>query len=155
LEADIVISATGFNMNVLGDIEFSIDGEPLDFARTITYRGMMFTGVPNMVWVMGYFRASWTLRVDMVADFVCNLLNRMHESGKRRVEVGPRPEDEGMELLPWIESENFNPGYLMRGLDQLPRRGDRAEWRHNQDYWLEKDAFPRIDLAGAEFAYSA
>ena len=155
IEADLVVAATGFRLSVMGDIPFSVDGERVDWHDTVTYRGMMFTGVPNMVWVMGYFRASWTLRVDMVADFVCNLLNRMHESGKRRVEVGPRPEDEGMELLPWIESENFNPGYLMRGLDQLPRRGDRPEWRHNQDYWLEKDAFPRIDLAGAEFAYSA
>jgi cation diffusion facilitator CzcD-associated flavoprotein CzcO len=155
IEADLIVAATGFRLSVMGDIPFTVDGERVNWHDTVTYRGMMFTGVPNMVWVMGYFRASWTLRVDMVADFVCNLLNRMHESGKRRVEVGPRPEDEGMELLPWIESENFNPGYLMRGLDQLPRRGDRAEWRHNQDYWLEKDAFPRIDLAGAEFAYSA
>jgi cation diffusion facilitator CzcD-associated flavoprotein CzcO len=155
IEADLIVAATGFRLSVMGDIPFTVDRQRIDWHDSVTYRGMMFTGVPNMVWIMGYFRASWTLRVDMVADFVCNLLNKMRESGQRRVEVGPRPEDEGMELLPWIESENFNPGYLMRGLSQLPRRGDRSEWRHNQDYWLEKDAFPRIDLAGAEFAYSA
>ena len=74
LEADIVITATGFDLNVLGDIAFEVDGKPVDFAETVTYRGMMFTGVPNMVWVFGYFRASWTLRTDLVADFVCRLL---------------------------------------------------------------------------------
>jgi len=60
LEADIIVTATGFNLSVLGDIAFTIDGKPLNFADTVTYRGMMFTGVPNMVWVFGYFRASWT-----------------------------------------------------------------------------------------------
>ena len=75
LEADIIVTATGFNLSVLGDIEFTIDGKPLDFSDTVTYRGMMFTGVPNMAWVFGYFRASWTLRADLVADFVCRLLD--------------------------------------------------------------------------------
>jgi cation diffusion facilitator CzcD-associated flavoprotein CzcO len=81
LDADIIITATGFNLNVLGDIAFSIDGKPLDFAQTVTYRGMMFTGVPNMAWVFGYFRASWTLRTDLVADFVCRLLAHMKNKG--------------------------------------------------------------------------
>ena len=80
LEADIIVTATGFHLSVLGDIDFTIDGKPLDFADTVTYRGMMFTGVPNMVWVFGYFRASWTLRADLVADFVCRLLNHMKAS---------------------------------------------------------------------------
>src|SRR4051794_30265924 len=74
LEADVIVTATGFNLAALGDIEFAVDGKKLDFADTVTYRGMMFTGVPNLVWVFGYFRASWTLRVDLVADFVCRLL---------------------------------------------------------------------------------
>ena len=74
----------GFNINVLGDIAFAIDGKPLDFADTVTYRGMMFTGMPNMVWVFGYFRASWTLRADLLADFVCRLLDHMKE--KRRAQ---------------------------------------------------------------------
>ena len=67
---------------MLGDIDFAIDGKPLDFADTVTYRGMMFTGVPNMAWVFGYFRASWTLRTDLVAEFVCRLLDAHEEEGR-------------------------------------------------------------------------
>ena len=100
LEADIIVTATGFNLSVLGDIAFTIDGKPLDFADTVTYRGMMFTGVPNMVWVFGYFRASWTLRADLVADFVCRLLNHMQATQARKVEVALRPEDDGHGALP-------------------------------------------------------
>src|ERR1700730_10146666 len=139
LEADIIITETGVNLNVLGDIDFTIDGAPLDFSDTVTYRGMMFTGVPNMAWVFGYFRASWTLRADLVADFVCRLLNHMKEKGARRVTPVLRPEDKDMPLLPWIDPENFNPGYLMRGMHLLPKRGDKHEWQHTQDYWSEKD----------------
>ena len=95
LEADIVVTATGFNLNVLGDIDFVIDGKPLDFAETVTYRGMMFTGVPNMVWVFGYFRASWTLRVDLIADFVCRLLSHMKAKGAHEVAVALRPRRQG------------------------------------------------------------
>ena len=154
IEADLIVAATGFQLSVMGDIPFFVDGEKVDWHETVTYRGMMFTGVPNMVWVFGYFRASWTLRVDMLGDFVCALLNHMDEKHAARVEVALRPEDEGMELHPWIERDNFNPGYLMRGLDKLPRRGDKPEWRHNQDYWREKDEIPRIDLDAPEFVYS-
>jgi len=153
LEADIIVTATGFNMNVLGDIDFVIDGQPLDFAKTVTYRGMMFTGVPNMLWVFGYFRASWTLRADLLADFVCRLLAHMEAKGAKRVDVQLRPEDKDMELLSWIDPENFNPGYLMRAMEKLPRRGTKPEWQHTQDYWREKDEVPAIDLDGPEFAY--
>ncbi|MCB4823257.1 flavin-containing monooxygenase [Roseicella aerolata] len=153
LEADIIVTATGFHLNVLGDIEFAIDGKPLAFHDTVTYRGMMFTGVPNMVWVFGYFRASWTLRADLVGDFVCRLLKHMQAKGAKRVEVALRPEDKDMPILPWIDPENFNPGYLMRGMHLLPKRGDKPEWQHTQDYWMEKDAIPATDLDGAEFVY--
>ncbi|HEY3848421.1 MAG TPA: NAD(P)/FAD-dependent oxidoreductase, partial [Acetobacteraceae bacterium] len=153
LEADIIITATGFNLNVLGDIAFTIDGEPLVFSDTVTYRGMMFTGVPNMAWVFGYFRASWTLRADLVADFVCRLLNRMKETGARVVTPALRPQDQDMPLLPWIDPENFNPGYIMRGMHLLPKRGDKPEWQHTQDYWAEKDEFPAIDLDDGVFVY--
>ncbi|MEO8539500.1 MAG: NAD(P)/FAD-dependent oxidoreductase [bacterium] len=154
LEADIIVTATGFNLNVLGDIDFVIDGKPLDFAKTVTYRGMMFTGVPNMLWVFGYFRASWTLRADLLSDFVCRLLAHMDERGAKRVEVALRPEDEDMALLPWMDPENFNPGYLMRAMDLLPKRGEKPEWQHSQDYWREKDEIPLVDLDGPEFVYS-
>ena len=153
LEADIVVTATGFDLNVLGDIEFAIDGEPLRFSDTVTYRGMMFTGVPNMVWVFGYFRASWTLRADLVGDFVCRLLRHMDEHGYRRMTPALRPKDKDMPLLPWIDPENFNPGYIMRGMHLLPKRGDKPEWQHNQDYWAEKDEFPAIDMDDEAFIY--
>ena len=153
LAADIIVTATGFHLSVLGDIAFTIDERPLAFADSVTYRGMMFTGIPNMAWVFGYFRASWTLRADLVADFVCRLLKHMEATGARRVEVQLRPEDRDMPLLPWIDQENFNPGYLMRAMHLLPKRGDKPEWQHTQDYWTEKDEFPAIDLTGPEFAY--
>jgi len=153
LEADIILTATGFNLSVLGDIGFEIDGKPLAFHDTVTYRGMMFTGVPNMVWVFGYFRASWTLRADLVGDFVCRLLKHMDAKGVRQVEVALRPEDMNMPFLDWIDTENFNPGYMLRGMHLLPKRGDKPEWMHNQDYWAEKDEFPAIDLDAAEFVY--
>ncbi len=153
LDADIVVTATGFNLNVLGDIGFAIDGEPLVFSDTVTYRGMMFTGVPNLAWVFGYFRASWTLRADLVADFVCRLLNHMQATGARKVTPALRAQDRDMPLLPWIDPENFNPGYLMRGMHLLPRRGAKPEWQHTQDYWAEKDEFPAIDLSDSAFVY--
>jgi cation diffusion facilitator CzcD-associated flavoprotein CzcO len=154
LSADIIITATGFNLNVLGDIDFTIDGKRLQFSDTVTYRGMMFTGIPNMAWVFGYFRASWTLRADLVADFVCRLLTHMKEKGARRVEVALRGEDRNMPLLSWIDPENFNPGYMMRNMHLLPKRGDKPEWQHSQDYWAEKDQIPAIDLDDKAFVYS-
>jgi cation diffusion facilitator CzcD-associated flavoprotein CzcO len=153
LEADIIVTATGFNLNVLGDIEFSIDGKPLNFSETVTYRGMMFTGIPNMAWVFGYFRASWTLRADLVGDFVCRLLQHMKRKGARRVTPALRPEDQGMPLLPWMDPENFNPGYLTRSMHLLPKRGDKPEWQHSQDYWAEKDQLPAANLDDGALVY--
>jgi cation diffusion facilitator CzcD-associated flavoprotein CzcO len=154
LDADIIVTATGFNLCILGDIAFAIDGKPLDFGSTVTYRGMMFTGVPNMAWVFGYFRASWTLRTDLVADFVCRLLAHMKDKGVKKVVPALRPEDHKMPLLSWIDPENFNPNYLMRDMHLLPKRGDKPEWQHSQDYWTEKDQFPAIDLDDEAFVYS-
>jgi len=153
LEADVIITATGFKLSVLGDIPFVVDGQPVDFAKTVTYRGMMFTGVPNMVWVFGYFRASWTLRADIVADFVCRLVKHMDQRQAKKVEVALRPEDAGMALESWIDPENFNPGYLMRSMHLMPQRGAKPEWQHTQDYWRERNELPLIDLDGAEFVY--
>ncbi len=154
LEADIIITATGFDLCVLGDIDFTIDGKPLVFSDTVTYRGMMFTGIPNMAWVFGYFRASWTLRADLVADFVCRLLNHMKQKGARRVSVALQHADKDMPLLPWIDTENFNPGYVLRGMHLLPRRVNKPEWQHSQDFWAEKDEFPAIDLDDEVFVYA-
>lgn len=146
LEADIIVTATGFNLSVLGDIAFTVDGTPVDFADTVTYRGMMFTGVPNLLWVFGYFRASWTLRVELICDLVCRLLQHMEELGAARVTPALRPEDADMPIGPWMDPENFNPGYLNRSMHLMPKRGDKPEWQHTQDYWTEKDLLPAADL---------
>jgi cation diffusion facilitator CzcD-associated flavoprotein CzcO len=153
LDADVVITATGFSLSVLGDIAFEIDGKPLDMAQTVTYRGMMFTSVPNLVWVFGYFRASWTLRADIVADFVCRLLGHMDQHGAKQVRVALRAEEDNMPVGDWIDPENFNPGYLTRSMHLMPKRGDKPEWQHTQDYWNEKDEFPKIDLDDTVFVY--
>ncbi len=153
LDADIIVTATGFHLSILGDIAFTIDGEPLDFSKSVTYRGVMFTGVPNMAWVFGYFRASWTLRTDLVADFVCRLLPFMKANNMRQVTPALRPEDADMPLLPWIDPENFNPGYMMRDMHLLPKRGEKVEWQHSQDYWVEKDQFPLIAFDDPIFQY--
>jgi cation diffusion facilitator CzcD-associated flavoprotein CzcO len=153
LEADVIAVATGFNMNAMGDIAFSIDGKPLDFHDTVTYRGMMFTGVPNLAWVFGYFRASWTLRSELIADFVGRLLRHMKATGATSVEVALRAEDKDMPLFDWMDEDSFNPNYLKRAVSILPRRGNKKEWMHTQDYWREKDEFPEIDLDGEEFVY--
>ena len=154
LEADVIVTATGFNLSVLGGIPFEVDGRPVNWGETITYRGMMFTGVPNLVLVFGYFRASWTLRVDMMGDFVARLLKHMDARGARQVEVALRPQDHNMEILPWIDEDNFNPGYLARSVDLMPKRGANQEWAHTQNYWKEKDDLPLVDLDAPEFRYS-
>lgn len=153
LAADVIVTATGFNMNVMGDIAFAIDGEPLDFHDTVTFRGTMFTGVPNLAWVFGYFRASWTLRSELVATFVCRLLKHMRASGAKSVTPALRPQDRDMPLFDWMDEDDFNPHYLERALPILPKRGDKREWRHTQDYWREKDEFPAIDLNDEVFVY--
>jgi cation diffusion facilitator CzcD-associated flavoprotein CzcO len=154
LEADIVVTATGFDISVLGDIAFSIDGKPLTFSQTVNYRGMMFTGVPNLAWIFGYLRAaSWTLRVDLVTDFICRLLNHMDAIGAARVRVQLRPEDQAMELAPFLDTSIFNPGYLLRGVNLLPKGGDKPEWRHSQDYSWDKEVLPSVDLDDSCFDY--
>ena len=153
LEADIVITATGFNLSVMGEIEFSVDGAPVDFTQTIAYRGTLLTGVPNLAWTFGYYRASWTLRVDMVAEFVCNLLNHMRRTGACRVTAALREEDEQMALRPWIDPEDFNPGYVQRGVHLLPRQGDKPEWQIASDFLKERGEFAGIDLEDRIFHY--
>ena len=152
LEADVIVTATGFDLCVMGDIAFTVDGEALDWHETVGYRGMMFTGVPNLAWVMGYFRSSWTLRAEIIAQFVTRLLDHMQSHQKTRVDVALR--DPGMELHDWVEEEDFNPGYMMRGQHLLPKRGAETEWKLSQDYWEEKDAFAAIDLEDEVFRFA-
>jgi cation diffusion facilitator CzcD-associated flavoprotein CzcO len=153
LDADVIVTATGFDLSVLGGIQFTVDGEAVNFADTITYRGMMFTGVPNLLWVFGYFRASWTLRADLLGDFVCRLLHHMDEIDASKVTPTLRPEDADMEVGAWIAADNFNPGYLQRSLHLMPKSGDKPEWQHTQDYWTEKNELPAIDLDDGCLSY--
>jgi cation diffusion facilitator CzcD-associated flavoprotein CzcO len=154
LEADIIVTATGFDLSVLGDIKFTVDNEPLAFSETVGYRGMMFTGIPNMVWVFGYFRASWTLRADLISEYVCRLLHHMDGRGAQAVTPTLRSEDQNMELLPWVDPENFNPGYLMRSLHLMPKQGSAGPWQHTQDYWTDKDELRVADLDDGALIYT-
>ncbi len=153
LEADVVITATGFTLSVMGGIEFSVDGEPLDFHDTVTWQGAMFTGVPNLVWVFGYFRFSWTLRVDLLADFVCRLLAHMDDRGLRSVTPSLRDAERDMTLRPWVEPDDFNPGYLARSMHLLPQQGDRQPWLHTQDFSLDNEVLPAVDLDDGTLAF--
>ncbi|MFM1990835.1 MAG: hypothetical protein RJA99_3792 [Pseudomonadota bacterium] len=153
LEADVIVTATGFELSVMGEIPFDLDGKPIDFSRTVGWRGAMFTGVPNLLWVFGYFRASWTLRVDLLGDLVCRLLAHLREKGATVVTPRLRPEDAGMAIRPWVEPTNFNPGYLARGGDRLPKQGDRAPWIHTQDFGFDQTDLPAADLDDGSLAY--
>ena len=147
IDADLIVPATGFHLSVLGDIPFSVDGKPVNWNDTVTYRGMMFTGVPNLAWIFGYFRASWTLRVDLMGDFIARMFRHMDGKGAKRVTPRLREkEDAGMPVGDWIKPDNFNPNYLMRSIHLMPKSGNKPEWMHDQDYWSEKDILPSADL---------
>lgn len=146
IEADIVVTATGFNLSPFGDIPFRVDGEPVDFAQRVTWRGIMISGVPNMAYSFGYFRHSWTLRVDLVNDVVGRVVERMAERGATTVVPTLRPQDEGMPLLPWSEPDNFNPGYVMRSQERMFRQGDRDPWKHMYEHAHEAATLPVADV---------
>jgi len=154
IEADIVITATGFDLAVFGNIAFTVDDEPVDFTQRVTYRGIMISGVPNMAYVFGYFRASWTLRADLVSEFVCRLLAHMREKSASVVVPTLRPEDADMPLLPWADPENFNPGYVMRSQHLMYKQGDREPWTHLHEYAEERQMLPAADLDDGTLAYS-
>lgn len=144
VEADLIVAATGLNLNAFGDIEFDVDGAAIDPAACVTHRGVMFTGMPNFALVFGYLRSSWTLRADLVSAYVCRLLEHMDQTGARVVE--PAAPDQDMELRPWVTPENFNAGYLARSLDILPKQGDRQPWLLTQDYFQDRNDLPAADL---------
>lgn len=153
LEADVIISATGFNLKFLGNIPFEIDGEPVDWNERLTWRGMMIEDVPNMVFVFGYFRASWTLRVDLLGDFMVRLLKHMDRIGAAVIRPHPPADVLAQEKLSWMDPDDFNPGYLTRGDHLMPKRTRHPEWQHTQDYWHEKDTLPQVDLGDELFVY--
>ena len=132
LPADIIITATGLNLQLFGGAEFSKDGEPFDLSTTMAYKGMMLSSVPNMAFTIGYTNASWTLKADLVSEFVCRVLNYMDANGFDTVEPErPAADIEETQLF------DFTPGYVMRALDHLPKAGSRAPWRLKQNYMLD------------------
>jgi len=144
LEADIIVTATGLNMSLLGDIRFERDGTPIDFAQTWTYRGLMCNGVPNMVNTFGYINSSWTLRADLTAEYSCRLINHMQATGTRQVTPQLRPEDESMQARPWID--DFSSNYMQRTMHLFPKQGDHAPWLNTQDYLRDRELLGKAPL---------
>ncbi len=153
LEADIIITATGFNLCVMGDIAFDLDGEAVDFADTVTYRGFMSSGIPNMASMFGYLRSSWTLRVDLLCDVVCRVLNNMDDKGASSVTPTLLDSERDMALLPWITEDVFNPGYLQRSLHLMPKQGTQEPWKNVPDYYQERELLPKVDVNEPQLVY--
>jgi monooxygenase len=153
IDADIVVTATGFNMSLFGDIAFTVDGEPVDFTDRVTWRGVMISGVPNMAYVFGYLRYSWTLRAEMVCDLVAGLLRHMEDSRASMVTPTLRPADAAMERRPFCDPENFSSGYIMRSQDILFKQGGGEPWTHMLEYHEERDILPNADLDDGTLVY--
>jgi cation diffusion facilitator CzcD-associated flavoprotein CzcO len=159
LEADIVVTATGLQLVTLGEVEFVVDGEVVDFSRTWTYKGLAYSDVPNLASSFGYVAASWTLRADLTCEYVCRLLNHMTQTGTDICVPRLRPSDRDMPARPWIE--DFSAGYIQRMLPLLPKQGDREPWVNTQSYHRDKkllrkdpvsDGVMRFTRAGARVA---
>ncbi len=132
LPADIIVSATGLNLLMLGGLELSLDGAPVEMAKQVGYKGMMLCGIPNMAFTVGYTNASWTLKADLVADYVCRLLRYMDEH--RYAMCTPQGPDPAAPTEPMID---LQAGYVLRSLDVLPRQGTTAPWRLHQNYFMD------------------
>ncbi len=153
LEADLIVTATGFQPCSLGDIKFVIDGKPLTYNESFTYRGIMTEGVPNMAQMFGYFRTTYTIRVEIICDFICRLLNHLHTLDASSCTPTLLPQDKDMPRLPWIEEHKYTPGYIKRALPQLPCQGNRIPWHYSGDYYIEKNLLPMVDLNEPELIY--
>ncbi len=129
LEADLIITATGLNLQVAGDIALSVDGARVDVARCLTYKGMMYSDVPNLAAAVGYTNASWTLKCELTCAYVCRLLQHMEQTGARQCTA--RNRDSSIEPEPWV---NFSSSYVLRSLDKFPKQGSRPPWRLYQNY---------------------
>ncbi len=154
LEADVVVTATGFDLSVFGDVAFTVDGEAVHFPERVTWRGLMISGIPNMAYVFGYFRHSWTLRVDLVSDLVIRLMETMQLKDATMVVPTLRDEDAGMQVRPWSDPEDFNAGYVMRSQHVLFKQGDREPWTHMLEHAAEMEILPKADLDDGSLVYS-
>jgi cation diffusion facilitator CzcD-associated flavoprotein CzcO len=138
LEADVIVTATGLELLFLGGIELSIDGEKVDVADRLTYKGMMLDGVPNLACAIGYVNASWTLKADLTSEYVTRLLNRMHETGYRQ--VAPVNRDPSVTAAPLLD---LTSGYVQRSVDRFPKQGTRFPWQVHQSYLKDYRAMKR------------
>ncbi len=132
LDADVVVTATGLTLEVLNGIEFIVDGAKVEPARTLSYKGMMYSDMPNMASSFGYTNASWTLKCDLTCEYVTRLLNHMDRTGMRQ--CTPRNTDPDLGEEPWLD---FSSGYVQRSIDRFPKQGARKPWKQNQNYALD------------------
>ena len=129
IEADIIVSATGIEINALNDIEVSVDQIRVEPHNKLSYKGMMLSGVPNLAFSFGYVNASWTLRADLTCEYVCRLLNQMDKQGVTTC----IPEEDPNAIVD-DEYIDFTSGYVQRALDKLPKQGKKSPWRQYQNY---------------------
>jgi monooxygenase len=151
IEADVIVTATGLNMLVAGGAELSVDGREVDFAKTVGYKGMMLSGVPNFALAVGYTNASWTLKCDLVCEYVCRMLNHMAANG---YEIAmPVEPDPSVEREPFLD---LKAGYILRSMDHLPKQGARPPWRMYQNYPRDIHMVRRgpLEDEGIEFSRS-
>ena len=132
IEADIVISATGIELNALNDINVSVDGVKVEANRKLSYKGMMLSGVPNLAITFGYVNSSWTLRADLTCEYVCRLINTMDKEG-----CAACSPEEDLNALVEDDYIDFTSGYVQRALDRLPKQGKKSPWRNYQNYLLD------------------
>ncbi|HYM34768.1 MAG TPA: NAD(P)/FAD-dependent oxidoreductase, partial [Steroidobacteraceae bacterium] len=132
LEADIIVTATGLALEVLGGMQLSVDGSAVDVSKTLCYRGMMYSDVPNLASAFGYTNASWTLKADLTCDFVCRLLNYMTAHNVRQ--CTPRNHDPQLTTIPFLD---FSSGYVQRSIQKFPKQGSHAPWKLYQNYALD------------------
>lgn len=129
LEADLIVTATGLNLEVLSGLAITVDGEAVDPAQTFNYKGLMYSGVPNLAASFGYTNASWTLKCDLTCEYVCRLLNHMQKHAV--AQCTPVLNDASVTAEPWID---FSSGYVQRSLDKFPKQGNKAPWKLRQNY---------------------
>jgi cation diffusion facilitator CzcD-associated flavoprotein CzcO len=139
LDADIIITATGLELVTLGEMDFFVDGNQVDFAKTWTYKGFAYSDIPNLASTFGYINASWTLRSDLTAEYVCRLLNHMRKKGVAQCTPRLREQDRNMKERPWIDG--FSSGYMQRMMHRMPRQGDHEPWINPQNYRRDKKMF--------------
>lgn len=149
LEADIVVTATGFNLQMMGEAELEVDGVPVDLSEHMAYRGMMLEGIPNHVFTVGYTNSSWTLKADLVSDYFCRLVNYMDQ---QRYDVYvPRNTDPTVTTRPLLD---FGAGYVQRSLSALPKQGSKGPWKLSMSYPHDWYQLPRAPIDDGVLQFS-